>query len=129
MKTSFLLALVVLAPLATAGETAPSAPPTPPRTYLPRRVQLAPPPSALHQRLEAIRARYAGLRVQSPQAEAREARRLEESRPLPSSTLGALSRRTCLGDRTLTSPQDRRLGSQARRQLLSRAPVVRRQRR
>jgi hypothetical protein len=135
MKTSALLALLVLAPLAGAtGNARPAstrplqAEPQPRRmTFVAKYAAAAARPrqESLRERLQAVRQRYAGQRPLTPISLAREQRRLEQLRPLPVDTLGALNRRSSLGERSYASRDDRRLGSQARRELLSRPPALR----
>lgn len=79
-------------------------------------------PSPLQLRLQAIRDQHAASRAPDLLSE-RRLERIARSRPLPADSLGSLHRRQRLGDRTLPSADDRRLGSELRRQLLAGRPV------
>jgi hypothetical protein len=79
-------------------------------------------PDSLSARLRAVRTRYAGVRPSTPLSQQREQRRVEDLRPFSDETLGSVGRRATLGERGFAARDDRRLGSEARRQLLSRPP-------
>ncbi len=82
----------------------------------------ADPAPSLRERLDEARARSAPRCDSALQAE-REQRRLERMRPLAENILGAVERRKFLGDRTLPSADDRRLGAAWRRQVLAGRPI------
>jgi hypothetical protein len=87
--------------------------------------------SSLGQRIQAIRQRVADRRASEIEL-ARQLRRSQELRPFSPEVLGSHARRARLGQRTLASVNDVRLGSLARRQLYSqpgRAPQKPRPRR
>lgn len=82
-------------------------------------------PDSLSARLRSVRTRYAGQRPSTSLTSQREQRRIEELRPFSDEPLGSVGRRATLGERAYAARDDRRLGSEARRQLLSRPPTAR----
>jgi len=75
-------------------------------------------PSALRGRLLEIRQRIAERQAADHEL-ARQQRSVEDLRPFSPDVLGAHSRRARLGQRTIASPNDARLGALARRQTFS----------
>jgi hypothetical protein len=76
-------------------------------------------PSALRGRLLEIRQRIADRHAAEREL-ARQQRSAEDLRPFSADVLGSHSRRARLGQRTLSSPNDARLGALARREIFSR---------
>jgi hypothetical protein len=76
-------------------------------------------PSALRERLTQIRQRIAERHAAEREL-ARQQRSVEDLRPFSPDVLGSHARRTRLGQRTLASLNDARLGALARREIYSR---------
>jgi hypothetical protein len=129
-----LLALALLSiapacasPIATEPRSALRAEPPQARTFI-AECAAAERPSALRGRLLQIRQRIADRHAAEREL-ARQQRCLEDLRPFSDDVLGAHARRARLGQRTLSSPNDTRLGALARREIFSRPGMPQKPRR
>ena len=118
----------IASPIATEPSSALRAEPSQARLSVLAECAAAERPSALRGRLLQIRQRIAERHAAEREL-ARQQRSAEDLRPFSADVLGAHARRGRLGQRTLASPNDARLGALARREIFSRPETPQKPRR
>ena len=118
------LALLSIAPALSPATTEPSQG----RCFIAECAAAEQRPSALRGRLLEIRQRIAERHAAEREL-ARQQRSVEDLRPFSADVLGSHARRSRLGQRTMASPNDARLGALARREIFSRPATPQKPRR